>query len=333
MNLQTFKNEIENGTVERIENTRQHRYTHLLLLREVTAPARFTTDGETANTTLIRVGDPESATVQTRVVDLFYRKQPGAERRTGKSLQRNLIGDLDESYADDNMHPNEMSQSSPESVLFGSAAGEESVSQRSRVYYNTAYSLRNASVALRQNIQNASGDEARNEAREGQGTWTPDFVLPGTLFPSVVTLDSATPEEVLFTMAAIARTSRYGAGETRGGNVNNHFLGIYTGRNDGPSNLEVTRLAVAELAEERDDEESLTEVTEQRSIDLSQARAAVSGAYEKLLSRRSIDLQTIGDEEASTVASQLRDDDTLREVMVEQHEQVKDYIERFNSDS
>lgn len=293
MNIETFKNEIENGTVEQIENTRQHRYTHLLLLREVTAPARFTTDGETANTTLIRVGDPERRTVQTRLVDLFYRKQPGAERRIGKSLQRDLIGELNESYANDHMHPNDMSQSSPESVLFGSAAGEERVSQRSRVYYNTAYSLRSASVTLRQNIQNASGDEARNEAREGQGTWTPDFVLPGTVFPSVVTLDSATPEEVLFTMSVIARTTRYGAGETRGGNVTNHLLGVYTGRNDGPSNLEVTRLAVANLAEDPDDEESLTEVIEQRSIEIAQTKNAVREAYETLLSRRSIDLHTV----------------------------------------
>ena len=200
MDLNTFTDELDRGTVEQIQNTRQNRFTHILLLREVTAPARFTTDGETVNTMKIRTGDPRGESLVTRVVDLFYRKQPGAERRTAKSIQRDLLDDVD-TCADDRMHPNDMQQNSVESVLFGSAAGNESISQRSRVYYNSAYSIRAADAALQQNTQNASGDQTRVDAEKGQGTWTPDFVKPGTLFPSVVTLDSATPEEVLFTLA------------------------------------------------------------------------------------------------------------------------------------
>jgi CRISPR-associated protein Csc2 len=330
MNIKSFKDAIANGTVKQIKNVRQRRFTHILLLREVTAPARFTTDGQTANTTMVRVGDPDQRTIENRAVDLFYRKQPGAERRIAKSLQRDLIGDIGEGYNTDHMHPNQMTQNSPESVLFGSAAGNESVSQRSRVYYNTAYSLRDASVALRQNIQNASGDRPRNEASEGQGTWTPDFVLPGTMFPSVVTVDSATPEEVLFVLGAIARTTRYGAGESRGGNTTNHTLGVYTGRNDAPSNLEITRLAVAALADDPSDEEALSEITTSRSLDIPQVKAAVQNAFEELLHRRAIEVETVDGEDASSVANQLRNDDTLREVMTDQHEQVTDYIQRFD---
>ena len=43
MDLNTFTDELDRGTVEQIQNTRQNRFTHILLLREVTAPARFTT--------------------------------------------------------------------------------------------------------------------------------------------------------------------------------------------------------------------------------------------------------------------------------------------------
>jgi hypothetical protein len=78
MNISEFKSAIDDGTVEQIENERQSRYTHILLLREVTAPARFTTDGETVNTTRVRMGIPGQETVETRAVDLFHRKQPGA---------------------------------------------------------------------------------------------------------------------------------------------------------------------------------------------------------------------------------------------------------------
>jgi CRISPR-associated protein Csc2 len=227
------------------------------------------------------------------------------------------------------MHPNEMKQNTPESVLFGSAAGEEGISQRSRVYYNTAYTLRDATVILRQNVQNAPGDETRNDSSEGQGTWTPDFVQPGALFPSVVTLDSAVPEEVLFTMAAIARTTRYGAGETRGGNVTNHFLGAYAGSNDSPSNLEVTRQAAARIAGENGD--SLESFATQKTVDVGRAKEAVVEAYEALLDRSSIKTENVAEEELSAVVGELRDDEVLEEVMRDQHEEVQDYIERFDS--
>jgi CRISPR-associated protein Csc2 len=328
MEISEFKDSLSEGTVDKIHNTRQNRYTHLLLLREVTSPARFTTDGETANTTNILIGDPEEETYPIRAVDLFYRKQPGAERRTAKKLQRDLLSD-DDDCADDHMHPNQMKQNTPESVLFGSAAGDEAISQRSRVYYNTAYTLRDANVVLRQNVQNAPGDETRNESSEGQGTWTPDFVQPGALFPSVVTLDSAVPEEVLFTMAAIARTNRYGAGETRGGNVTNHFLGAYAGSNDSPSNLELTRQTAAIIAGENDD--SLESFATQKTVDVGQAKEAVKDAYEGLLDRSSIETEKVAEEEVSAVVGKLRGDEVLKKVMRDQHEEVQDYIERFDS--
>jgi len=328
MEISKFKESLSEGTVDQIYNTRQNRYTHLLLLREVTSPARFTTDGETANTTNILIGDPEEETYPIRAVDLFYRKQPGAERRTAKKLQRDLLSD-DDDCADDHMHPNEMKQNTPESVLFGSAAGDEGISQRSRVYYNTAYTLRDATVVLRQNVQNAPGDETRNESSEGQGTWTPDFVQPGALFPSVVTLDSAVPEEVLFTMAAIARTNRYGAGETRGGNVTNHFLGAYAGSNDSPSNLEVTRQAAAIIASENDD--GLESFATQKTVDVGRAKEAVVDAYEALLDRSSIETQKVAEEDLSAVVGELRDDEVLEEILRDQHKEVQDYIGRFNS--
>lgn len=329
MEISEFKQSLSEGTVDQIHNTRQNRYTHLLLLREVTSPARFTTDGETANTTNILIGDPEKETYPIRAVDLFYRKQPGAERRTAKRLQRDLLGDVDEDCAEDHMHPNEMKQNTPESVLFGSAAGDEGISQRSRVYYNTAYTLRDATAVLRQNVQNAPGDETRNDSSEGQGTWTPDFVQPGALFPSLVTLDSAVPEEVLFTMAAVARTNRYGAGETRGGNVTNHFLGVYAGSNDSPSNLELTRQTAARIA--KNNEISLEEFSLEKTVDVGQAKDAVQGAYEQLLEKNSIETKKIPETDVNSVVGELRNDEVLAGIMKEQSEEVQEYIKRFDS--
>lgn len=338
MNTETFADELADGTVDEMQNTRQNRFTHILVLREVTAPARFTTDGETVNTMEVRTGDPQSSTTSARVVDLFYRKQPGAERRVAKSIQRDLLSD-DDDCADDYMDPNEMNQNSVESVLFGSAAGDQSISQRSRVYYNSAYSLRSAQATIQQNTQTAAGDEIREDAGEGQGTWTPDFVKPGTLFPSVVTLDSATPEEVMFVLATLGRTSRYGKSTSRGGNVKNHLLGIRTGHVDGPANLEVTRLTAGLLADESDNDGSpeynktdLEKVISTDPHDPATVGEAVVEAYDILLERRGIDMTELGTEQVQSALQTLQDDSTLQDVLESQLSKTKGYISSVSGD-
>jgi CRISPR-associated protein Csc2 len=335
MNTDTFRSKVAEGTVESIENTRQNRFTHILLLREVTAPARFTTDGETVNTMEIRTGDPEDTTLPVRAVDLFYRKQPGAERRVAKTIQRDLLSDHEE-CADDYMDPNEMNQNSVESVLFGSAAGDKKISQRSRVYYNSAYSLRAATPAVQQNTQTAAGDTVRQDADEGQGTWTPDFVKPGTLFPSIVTLDSATPEEVMFVLATIARTTRYGKSTSRGGNVKNRILDIVTAHHDGPANLELTQLTVAELAERQAsgksgyDRDDLNDIVKGGPIAQERAADALQNAYEELLDRRGIEATHIGREDANALVDNLQDEETLRDILNDQANKVDTYVANPN---
>jgi len=326
MDIDEFTDAIASGTVEEIRNIRQNRRTHIQVLREVTAPARFTTDGERGNTMTVRMGRPGEDTVETRAVDLFYRKQPGAERRTAKSLQRDVLGGESDSCKEDRMHPNDMRQNTPESVLFGSAAGNKGVSQRSRVYYNSAYSLRDASVTLQQNTQTAAGDETRQKAAEGQGTWTPDFVRPGTMFPSVVTLDSALPEEVLFVLAVLDRTNHYGAGETRGGNVTNHVLGVYAGHDEGPANLEVARETVAELT--GNEFAHANDVVEASTLPLDNVKKATISAYEHITEARGLDFDVVSESEVTEILTALRDEETLHDVMGVQLDAVEDYVSR-----
>lgn len=331
MDTDTFTDAIADGTVSELHNTRQNRFTHILILREVTAPARFTTDGETVNTMEVRAGDPRETTLTHRAIDLFYRKQPGAERRVAKSIQRDLLDD-NEDCKDDYMDPNEMNQNSVESVLFGSAAGDQSISQRSRVYYNSAYSIRSADAALQQNTQTAAGDELRENADEGQGTWTPDFVKPGTLFPSVVTVDSATPEEVMFVLATLSRTTRYGKSTSRGGNVRNHLLGIWTGSADGPANLEVTRLVTGQLAIQGSDERDSYSKSDLRRVlgsgpfDPHRVRQETIDAYETLLDRRGLEFNHIEQTDVNDVVETLQEENELQDVLERQVRKTQTYV-------
>lgn len=335
MNTIELTDALGTGTVEQIKNHRQNRFTHLVVLREVTSAARFTTDGETANTTMVRTGDPEQETVPITAVDLFYRKQPGAERRRAKEIQRDLLSHV-EACANDNMELNEMNQSSVESVLFGSAAASDGVSQRSRVYYNSAYSLRKAEVALSQNKQNSPGNKERENITESQGTWTHDFVQPNTLFPSVITLDSATPEEVLFTMAVIDQTTRYGASTSRGGCVNNHILGAYCGTVDAPSNLQLNQQVTGLLAEKQSNKpgytvEELEHVINGPPLPVKEVRKTTQSAFEKLANSENLNFTSISTEDINEALEDLNNDGVLAGVLEDQNEKVEAYLDTFKN--
>jgi len=135
----------------------------------------------------------------------------------------------------------------------GSAASDDADQQlsiTSRVMYDTA-TLRDATAAIDEKFQNAPGDDY---AKTAEATIRePDFFEPGTLFPSVITLRDATPEELAFVLGVTAKNKRYGAATSRLGRVKNHVLGVYTGSEEGPANLGLTRGVVTRL---RDSDET-----------------------------------------------------------------------------
>jgi len=177
--------------------------------------------------------------------DVHARKQTGSDRRFGKSLQRDLLG------TECTMQVNGMCQDCVECILYGSAASDDADQQlsiTSRVMYDTAYTLRDATAAIDEKFQNAPGDDY---AKTAEATIRePDFFEPGTLFPSVITLRDATPEELAFVLGVTAKNKRYGAATSRLGRVKNHVLGVYTGSEEGPANLRLT-LGASSPASER----------------------------------------------------------------------------------
>lgn len=271
MNLEeirkSFENELKKGLVKQLVNNPGAHYVHILLLRELQSSAIFTTNGQDADITTVGI-HADDGLVDYSPVMMFKRKQTGSDRRKGKELQRNLIG------MEDTMTVNEMNQKSPESILYGSAVGENAVSVTSRVMYDTAYSIRDSSVLVEEKFQNAPGDsyaKRTDDKRASAGPREPDFIMPGTLFPCVVTLRDATFEELIFVLGLTQMNKRYGAATSRIGRVENHILGVYYGLEEGPSNLflsqEVARQSALEIArqikkEKLDKEESIKKMDE-----------------------------------------------------------------------
>lgn len=241
MSIKEIKEKISTGLVEELINEPSAHYVHILLLRELQSSAIFTTNGQDADIATVGIG-AEDGLVDYSPVMMFKRKQTGSDRRKGKELQRNLTG------IKDTMNVNEMTQDSPESMLYGSAAGDEAISVTSRVMYDTAYSIRDSSAVVEEKFQNAPGDQfakgATTAIRE------PDFIVPGTVFPCVVTLRDATFDELVFVLGVTKMNKRYGAATSRIGRMENHILGVYYGMEEGPANLMLSQDAARRLAME-----------------------------------------------------------------------------------
>lgn len=239
--------ELERGTVspDEMSIAPQNNFTSVLVLRELESHAVFTTDGQSADLASVAVGSGDDRETYSPGL-MFMRKQTGSDRRFGKSLQRDHLD------VECTMQVNGMCQDCVECILYGSAASDDADQQlsiTSRVMYDTAYTLRDATVAIDEKFQNAPGDDY---AKTAEATIRePDFFEPGTLFPSVITLRDATPEELAFVLGITTKNKRYGAATSRLGRVKNHVLGVYSGSEEGPANLGLTRDVIQQL---RDDD-------------------------------------------------------------------------------
>ncbi len=278
--------ELTPGTVPMDEMTLrpQSNYVNILVLRELKSHAVFTTNGEDADIATVPVGDGDYSPGL-----LFMRKQTGSDRRTAKALQRDL-GLFDDEEDACTMQVNEMCQDCPECVLYGSAAskGEEELSITSRVMYDTAYTIRDASVVIDEKFQNAPGDDY---AKSAEATIRePDFFEPGTLFPSVVTLRDATPAEVAFILGVTKRNKRYGATTSRLGRVDNHILGVYVGREEGPSNLELTRGVIQRT------DDSWESVVRSDTLSADTVETHVVNTFESAVDRDNLSLERVPDD-------------------------------------
>lgn len=269
---------LERGTVPRDEMSiaPQNNFTSILVLRELESHAIFTTDGQSADLASVAVGAGADRETYSPGL-MFMRKQTGSDRRFGKSLQRDLLD------IECTMQVSGMCQDCTECILYGSAASDDAdqaLSITSRVMYDTAYTLRDATAAIDEKFQNAPGDDY---AKEAEATIRePDFFEPGTLFPSVITLRDATPEELAFVLGITAKNKRYGAATSRLGRVKNHIVSVSTGSEEGPANLELTRDVIQRLRDAEDTEYgSIQEVITASSHDPHLVRDHLEAAFEE----------------------------------------------------
>ncbi len=316
--------ELERGTVasDAMNLRPQNNFVNILVLRELQSHAVFTTNGQDADLASVAVGDGRERDEYSPGL-MFMRKQTGSDRRFGKALQRDL-GLFGEDEDECTMQVNEMCQDCPECILYGSAAGDDAISITSRVMYDTAYTLRDATVVIDEKFQNAPGGDY---AKTAEATIRePDFFEPGTLFPSVITLRDTTPAELAFVLGITRKNKRYGATTSRLGRTKNHILGVYAGSEEGPANLELTREAIRRL---RDDGEtgyeSLHDVTSAENLDPERVSEHVQDAFEDTIEKDNLDLDRISDGTV-TELTDIATGEEFADVLVEQRKHSRQFL-------
>lgn len=317
MSLEEAREALEEGTVDELSNSPRNNYTSIVVLRELESHAVFTTNGQDADVATTSLShDGESVEYSPGL--MFMRKQTGSDRRFGKALQRRVLG------IEDTMNVNQMNQSSPESVLYGSAASEseETISVTSRVMYDTAYTVRDASAVIDEKFQNAPGDDFAKDATSA--VREPDFFEPGTLFPSVITLRDATPEEVLFVLGITQQNKRYGATTTRLGRVKNHVTDIYVGSEEGPANLELSKALAKRFSEETG---GLEDTVLASSINAEDAQTYLVEEYAHL--SEELHTEQLSGGSLQTVLQTARED--LEAAMDTQREKAEEFIDSVTS--
>lgn len=323
MSIEDIKKKLSPGLVEDLVNEPSAHYIHILLLRELQSSAIFTTNGQDADITTVGIS-ADDGLVDYSPVMMFKRKQTGSDRRKGKELQRNLIN------IQDTMNVNEMNQESPESMLYGSAAGDEAISVTSRVMYDTAYSIRDSSVLIEEKFQNAPGDGfakgATTAIRE------PDFIMPGTLFPCVVTLRDATFEELIFVLGVTKMNKRYGAATSRIGRVENHILGIYYGLEEGPANLFLSQEVARRLAalNGKMTSENLKKVLYSPVLDIEKVKSLVKKSFDEEI--QTLNIEPLGDDEVVKLVEHITAD-TMKEALEVQKDKASAFFQSVNGET
>jgi len=212
----------------------------LILLREVLDYTILRTEETRELNTVHTPLSAKKANESVRRVAFLATKQKAAESRELEQLLRTATANAGLKFADCYLKDNLCLQC-PRCGLFGGtstvAGQQERANIKHRIEYSTAFSLLSFEEIGTVFTFNAINDR---DQTTGQALGQRFAVQPATLFPSVVTLKSATLHELILTVKTLLACKSYGAESRIGGDVRNTIWGVVAGWEEVITSLELT---------------------------------------------------------------------------------------------
>ena len=234
-------------TIEKLQPLIGAKTIQILLMREILDYTVLRTeDSRELNT----VATPLSLSQYdaTMRVAFLATKQKAAESRQLEQLLRTGTAEVQMSVTECYLK-DKLCLECPRCTLFGATSTESGRQNRAnikhRIEYSTAFSL-----LPFEDIESTTTFNAINDLNQttGQALGSRYAVAPANVFPSIVSLRSATLAEVILTIKTLLASKSYGAESRIGGDVRNSVFGIIGGWEEVITPLELT----LELYDQRD---------------------------------------------------------------------------------
>lgn len=220
-------------------------YAHIVTLRVSESYPIFRTD-EGLNTAQVAAGRNNHQLVDR--IAMFMRKQTTPERLRGRELLRQYQPERMESCR----YNEQACGQCPDCIAYGFAVGD-SGAEKAKVFGDTAYSIRGHDVAHVVRTFNAPNETGTMYDQEKEQTSnrinSTEYIVPGVIFPSVVTTRDLTFAGFAYVLNNILSTVRYGATTTRTGRMDNQVVAIVVADGEIMSNLALTQAIYDHLAQ------------------------------------------------------------------------------------
>ncbi len=278
------------------------RVVQVLLLRQTHDYTILRTE-ESRELNTVVVPESIESTNPTVKVAFLASKQKAPENRMFSRFLRTASGKND-CYLNKNL-----CLECPRCALFGAVATEKRTNYniKHRIEYSTAFSVENYEDLLETVTFNAVGE---TNQLTGQALNITHNVRPLANFPSVVSLNSATWQELALYLKTLMATKAYGAETRTKGDMRNTVLGIFGGLEEVITSLEYS----LEIAKRWDD-------------DLAEATEEILEKYAKMSASRS-NLVVLNAEETRELVSDVQDMSIDKAFVDNMDKQVKDFISK-----
>jgi CRISPR-associated protein Csc2 len=124
---------------------------------------------------------------------------------------------------------------------------------------------------------------------------------------------------------------RYGAATSRIGRVQNHILGIYYGKEEGPANLILSKEVARLLARESEElnSENLNKIIYSPVIDVAKVKELVKQVFEEDI--QALDIQSLDQNKVNDLLAYVTTD-TLKAALERQKKTASEFFEAVNQE-